>query len=86
MTKIVKNTLTGQVTTTGGWQRLPVSRALNKFIVYVEGQAVYLFVGETPTIANSFKIPDRAALEWPATVNDVWVRGVDTSTVVYFIA
>lgn len=86
MAKIAKNTLTGQITTTGGWQQLPFSSTFEKFIVYVEGQEVYLFVGETPTTANSFKIPDGAALEWPATVHDVWVRGVDTSTVVYFIA
>jgi len=36
--------------------------------------------------SNSFKVPDGAALEWPATVQEVWIRGADTSTVVYFIA
>ena len=86
MTKITTNTLTGQVVTTGGWQKLPVSRTLGKFIVYVEGQEVYLYVGDTPATNESFKVPDGAALEWPATVHDVWIRGVDTSTVVYFIA
>jgi len=86
MTKIAKNTLTGQVTTTGDWQLLPFSRALDKFILYVEGQAVYLYTGDTPVTANSFKVPDGAALEWNATVQQVWIRGADTSTVVYFIA
>ena len=86
MTKIAKNTLTGQVTTTGDWQLLPFSRAPDKFILYVEGQEVYLYIGDTPVTANSFKVPDGAALEWPATVQKVWIRGADTSTVVYFIA
>lgn len=86
MSKISKNTQTGQLTTDGTWQLLPFSRTLEKFIVFVEGQEVYLFVGDTPLLANSFKIPDGTALEWPATVNDVWVQGVDTSTVVYYIA
>lgn len=81
------NTFTGNLLTDTSWQQLPFEVALSKFIIYVEGEDIELFIGEgAPVGINAFKVPASAAFEWPVTVQDVWVRGVDTETVVYFIS
>ena len=81
------NTFTGNLLTDLSWQQLPFENNLSKFILYVEGDDIELFIGAgAPVGVNAFKVPASAAFEWPSTIQDVWIRGVDTQTVVYFIS
>lgn len=80
------NNTTGQITTDTTWQELPVDNTGRDWMVYVEGDEVLCYIGDgTPTIGNSFKFPSGAAFRWYPTVHPVYIRGVDTATVVYFM-
>lgn len=88
MSQSYKNTVTGQFTTDMTWQEVPISKVSDgKFLLFIEGQEVYVYIGEgSPTLVKSFKIPDNAALEWDNTVESVWVQGTDLLTVVYYLS
>ena len=81
------NTVTGNVVTDLSWQKLPFETNESKFILFVEGDEILVFIGVgSPAAVAAFKVPTGAAFEWPSAIQDVWIRGVDTETVVYYIS
>lgn len=81
------NSITGQVTTNMAWQQLPVSNTQRDWMLHVEGAEVLLFIGDgAPSNGAAFKVPGDAAIRWYATVQPVYVKGVDLATVVYYLS
>jgi hypothetical protein len=71
--------------TTLSWQKLPADAAQDPWIIWAEGAEIYLYIGDNPVTASAFKLPPGVALERMATVQNIWIRGVDTTTVVYYV-
>lgn len=81
------NSITGKVTTDTTWQLIPVANTQRDWMLHVEGAEVLLFIGDgSPSVGAAFKIPGDAAIRWYATVQPVYIKGVDLATVVYYLS
>ena len=83
--RVGTNYVTGQLLCDTTWKKVPMSGTHKTFILYVEGADILLFIGDNPVNNKAFKVVGGAALEWPNGTGDVWVRGEDAETVVYYI-
>lgn len=83
------NDSTGQITTDTTWQLLPVQNSGRDWMLYIEGDEVLMYIGggnpDTVGTASAFKVPAGAAFRWYSVVQPVYIKGVDITTVVYYI-